>query len=140
MVPRRASSPAEALIASRFSPHRILANSNRRLTGNPLILFRVPVDLRQGNLSAEQIQLKAHVTGTITRTHANDFASLKTSIRRIIGYFLGGEAVGPRTLLGTFLVRFSVVLVMTATDARKVVPGSLGIPFKGWKSRRDNSL
>jgi drug/metabolite transporter (DMT)-like permease len=36
----------------------------------------------------------------------------------IVGYFLGGETVGPRTLLGTLLVLVSVV-VITTTKARK---------------------
>jgi len=30
-----------------------------------------------------------------------------------LGYFLGGEAVGPRTLLGTLLVLVSVVAITT---------------------------
>jgi drug/metabolite transporter (DMT)-like permease len=35
-----------------------------------------------------------------------------------LGYFFGGEGVGPRTLLGTLLVLVSVV-VITTTPARK---------------------
>ena len=32
----------------------------------------------------------------------------------VIGYFLGGEALGPRTILGTALVLVSVVVITTA--------------------------
>jgi drug/metabolite transporter (DMT)-like permease len=38
----------------------------------------------------------------------------------IVGYFLGGETVGPRTLLGTVLVLVSVV-VITTTRAKRAV-------------------
>jgi len=36
-----------------------------------------------------------------------------------VGYFLGGESVGPRTLLGTLLVLVSVI-VITTTPAKKL--------------------
>jgi drug/metabolite transporter (DMT)-like permease len=35
-----------------------------------------------------------------------------------LGYFFGGETIGPRTLLGTLLVLVSVV-VITTTSRRK---------------------
>jgi hypothetical protein len=35
-----------------------------------------------------------------------------------VGYFLGGETIGPRTLLGTLLVLVSVI-VITTTRAKK---------------------
>jgi len=38
----------------------------------------------------------------------------------IVGYFLGGETIGPRTLLGTLLVLVSVI-VITTTPAKKPV-------------------
>jgi drug/metabolite transporter (DMT)-like permease len=40
-----------------------------------------------------------------------------------LGYFVGGEAVGPRTLMGALLVLISVIAITTiprkASDARK---------------------
>jgi len=45
----------------------------------------------------------------------------------LVGYFLGGEAIGPRTIVGTLLVLVSVV-VITTTPKKKVV---LSSPEKG---------
>jgi drug/metabolite transporter (DMT)-like permease len=39
-----------------------------------------------------------------------------------VGYFLGGEALGPRTILGIVLILVSVVLI-TATRANKPAAG-----------------
>jgi drug/metabolite transporter (DMT)-like permease len=39
----------------------------------------------------------------------------------LVGYFLGGEALGPRTVLGTLCVLVSVVLI-TRVGARKAAP------------------
>jgi drug/metabolite transporter (DMT)-like permease len=36
----------------------------------------------------------------------------------LVGYFLGGEAIGPRTIVGTALVLVSVI-VITTTPAKK---------------------
>jgi len=36
----------------------------------------------------------------------------------VIGYFLGGEALGPRTILGTALVLVSVVVITTAPSKK----------------------
>jgi drug/metabolite transporter (DMT)-like permease len=52
-------------------------------------------------------------------TKVGTYAYVNPVIAVGIGYFLGGEAVGPRTLLGTLLVLVSVI-VITTTSAKKV--------------------
>jgi drug/metabolite transporter (DMT)-like permease len=51
-------------------------------------------------------------------TKVGTYAYVNPVVVVIVGYFLGGETVGPRTLLGTLLVLVSVV-VITTTRARK---------------------
>ncbi len=51
-------------------------------------------------------------------TKVGTYAYVNPVVAVTIGYFLGGETVGPRTLLGTLLVLVSVV-VITATRATK---------------------
>lgn len=51
-------------------------------------------------------------------TKVGTYAYVNPVVAVALGYFLGGEAVGPRTLLGTLLVLVSVV-VITTTRARK---------------------
>ena len=53
-------------------------------------------------------------------TKVGTYAYVNPVVAVTLGYFLGGEAVGPRTLLGTLLVLVSVV-VITTTPKRKVV-------------------
>jgi drug/metabolite transporter (DMT)-like permease len=51
-------------------------------------------------------------------TRVGTYAYVNPVVAVALGYFLGGETVGPRTLLGTLLVLVSVV-VITTTPARK---------------------
>ncbi len=51
-------------------------------------------------------------------TKVGTYAYVNPVVAVIVGYFLGGETVGPRTLLGTLLVLVSVV-VITTTRATK---------------------
>jgi drug/metabolite transporter (DMT)-like permease len=51
-------------------------------------------------------------------TKVGTYAYVNPLVAVALGYFFGGEAVGPRTLLGTLLVLVSVV-VITTTRARK---------------------
>lgn len=51
-------------------------------------------------------------------TKVGTYAYVNPVVAVIVGYFLGGETVGPRTLLGTLLVLVSVV-VITTTRAKK---------------------
>lgn len=45
------------------------------------------------------------------------YAYVNPVVAVILGYFLGGEAVGPRTLLGTLLVLVSVITITTTPKA-----------------------
>ena len=53
-------------------------------------------------------------------TKVGTYAYVNPVVAVILGYFLGGETVGPRTLLGTMLVLVSVI-VITTTRAKKAV-------------------
>ncbi len=53
-------------------------------------------------------------------TKVGTYAYVNPVVAVTLGYFLGGEAVGPRTLLGTLLVLVSVV-VITTTPKRTAV-------------------
>jgi len=57
-------------------------------------------------------------------TKVGTYAYVNPVVAVILGYFLGGESIGPRTLLGTALVLVSVI-VITTTPARKPVPARL---------------
>jgi len=50
-------------------------------------------------------------------TKVGTYAYVNPVVAVILGYFLGGEAVGPRTLLGTFLVLVSVITITTTPKA-----------------------
>jgi len=54
-------------------------------------------------------------------TKVGTYAYVNPVVAVLIGYFLGGEALGLRTVLGTFCVLISVV-VITTTPAKKPVP------------------
>jgi drug/metabolite transporter (DMT)-like permease len=51
-------------------------------------------------------------------TKVGTYAYVNPVVAVIVGYFLGGEVVGPRTLLGTLLVLVSVI-VITTTRVKK---------------------
>ena len=51
-------------------------------------------------------------------TKVGTYAYVNPVVAVIIGYFLGGETIGPRTLAGTLLILVSVI-VITTTRARK---------------------
>ena len=53
-------------------------------------------------------------------TKVGTYAYVNPVVAVLVGYFLGGEALGVRTILGTLLVLISVV-VITATPAKKPV-------------------
>jgi drug/metabolite transporter (DMT)-like permease len=60
-------------------------------------------------------------------TKVGTYAYVNPVVAVLVGYFLGGEAIGPRTIVGTLLVLVSVV-VITTTPKKKVV---LSSPEKG---------
>jgi len=51
-------------------------------------------------------------------TKVGTYAYVNPVVAVALGYFLGGEAVGPRTLLGTLLVLVSVVVITTTPKVR----------------------
>ena len=53
-------------------------------------------------------------------TKVGTYAYVNPVVAVIIGYLIGGEALGPRTILGTLFVLISVV-VITTTRAKKPV-------------------
>jgi len=52
-------------------------------------------------------------------TKVGTYAYVNPVVAVLVGYFLGGEAIGPRTIVGTLLVLVSVVVITTAP---KVTP------------------
>lgn len=54
-------------------------------------------------------------------TKVGTYAYVNPVVAVLVGYFLGGEALGPRTVLGTLCVLVSVVLI-ARQGARKAVP------------------
>jgi drug/metabolite transporter (DMT)-like permease len=55
-------------------------------------------------------------------TKVGTYAYVNPVVAVIVGYFLGGETVGPRTLLGTLLVLVSVVVITTTRAKKPVAP------------------
>jgi drug/metabolite transporter (DMT)-like permease len=53
-------------------------------------------------------------------TKVGTYAYVNPVVAVVLGYFWGGEAIGPRTILGTLLVLVSVV-VITTTPAKRAV-------------------
>jgi drug/metabolite transporter (DMT)-like permease len=54
-------------------------------------------------------------------TKVGTYAYVNPLVAVLIGYFLGGESLGPRTILGTVFVLIGVV-VITTTRVKKPVP------------------
>jgi drug/metabolite transporter (DMT)-like permease len=56
-------------------------------------------------------------------TKVGTYAYVNPVVAVLVGYFLGGEAIGPRTILGTLLVLLSVVVItMTRTKMPTATP------------------
>ncbi len=54
-------------------------------------------------------------------TKVGTYAYVNPVVAVLVGYFLGGEAIGPRTVVGTALVLLSVVVITTATGKKTEV-------------------
>jgi len=54
-------------------------------------------------------------------TKVGTYAYVNPVVAVIVGYFFGGEALGPRTILGTAFVLMSVITIVTAS-AKKAAP------------------
>jgi drug/metabolite transporter (DMT)-like permease len=52
-------------------------------------------------------------------TRVGTYAYVNPVVAVLLGYFLGGESVGPRTIVGTLLVLVCVVVI--TTTPRKIV-------------------
>ncbi len=52
-------------------------------------------------------------------TKVGTYAYVNPVVAVLVGYFLGGEAIGPRTLVGTLLVLVSVVVITTTPKAKR---------------------
>ena len=59
-------------------------------------------------------------------TKVGTYAYVNPVVAVALGYFLGGEAVGPRTLLGTLLVLVSVVAITTMKKVTAQAQSSAG--------------
>ena len=62
-------------------------------------------------------------------TRVSSYAYVNPVVAVIVGYFLGGETVGPRTLLGTLLVLVSVIAI-TTPRAKKPVATPVAEPLR----------
>lgn len=62
-------------------------------------------------------------------TKVGTYAYVNPVVAVIVGYFLGGETIGPRTLVGTLLVLASVI-VITTTRSRVPDTKSLSDSFQ----------
>ena len=51
-------------------------------------------------------------------TKVGTYAYVNPVVAVLVGYFLGGESIGPRTIAGTMLVLVSVVVITTAPKAK----------------------
>jgi drug/metabolite transporter (DMT)-like permease len=59
-------------------------------------------------------------------TKVGTYAYVNPIVAVLVGYFLGGEALGPRTILGTLFVLVSVIVITTA-PAPKPAPAHLPV-------------
>lgn len=51
-------------------------------------------------------------------TKVGTYAYVNPVVAVLVGYFLGGEAIGPRTIMGTLLVLVSVIVITTTPSRR----------------------
>jgi drug/metabolite transporter (DMT)-like permease len=51
-------------------------------------------------------------------TKVGTYAYVNPVVAVLVGYFLGGEAIGPRTIVGTLLVLVSVIVITTTPKAK----------------------
>lgn len=64
-------------------------------------------------------------------TKVGTYAYVNPVVAVLLGYFLGGESLGPRTIVGTMLVLVSVVVITTASRQRRDVPQSEIVEAEG---------
>lgn len=54
-------------------------------------------------------------------TKVGTYAYVNPVVAVLVGYFLGGEAIGPRTIVGTVFVLISVIVITTTPKPRQVI-------------------
>ena len=54
-------------------------------------------------------------------TKVGTYAYVNPVVAVLVGYFLGGEALGPRTIMGTLCVLISVIVITTTKKAARTV-------------------
>lgn len=59
-------------------------------------------------------------------TKVGTYAYVNPVVAVLLGYFLGGEALGPRTIVGTLLILASVIVITTAQARRSSVVADSG--------------
>ena len=55
-----------------------------------------------------------YILGHAPTAKVSTYAYVNPVVAVLVGYFLGGEELGPRTILGTLFVLISVVVITTA--------------------------
>ena len=63
-------------------------------------------------------------------TKVATYAYVNPCVAVFVGYFLGGESLGMRTILGTLFVLTSVIVITSAKSPRVAAPLSVGDPAK----------
>jgi drug/metabolite transporter (DMT)-like permease len=58
-------------------------------------------------------------------TKVGTYAYVNPVVAVVVGYFLGGEALGPRTVVGTLLVLVSVLVITTMPGKKAAVPAPI---------------
>lgn len=61
-------------------------------------------------------------------TKVGTYAYVNPVVAVLVGYFLGGEAIGPRTIVGTLLVLVSVIVITTTPAKETVLAQEVEIP------------
>jgi drug/metabolite transporter (DMT)-like permease len=64
-------------------------------------------------------------------TKVGTYAYVNPVVAVLVGYFLGGEAIGPRTVVGTLLVLVSVVVITTTPKRRLSSKASVTVADSG---------
>jgi len=59
-------------------------------------------------------------------TKVGTYAYVNPVVAVLVGYFLGGEAIGPRTIVGTLLVLVSVVVITTTPKVKRELKPLVG--------------
>jgi drug/metabolite transporter (DMT)-like permease len=67
-------------------------------------------------------------------TKVGTYAYVNPVVAVLVGYFLGGETLGPRTILGTLFVLTSVVVITTTRAKRPTATLPVGDPVKAEES------